>query len=278
MSRTFFILSREIFDSAIWREDPHVLKLFLYLIGVARHDKKPKKYPTFEIGRGERVTSLAEIAEDNEYHENGAMKRWSRQRVLRMLDKLEKGGYIKRISDTYGTHIKICNYEIYQDVGRYKADTSGTGAERGCDAGVTGADINNNGNNGDNENNGRERPAKKPKREPEQIDKELSRALYEKINELDPTYFSSATKKALDKWPDLFRLMRQQDGRDPAEIRAVIDGLDRDGFWADKIRSPKALRGETKTGGDKFKKIQADLGTAPKKTEYFNGHTWDTDD
>jgi hypothetical protein len=72
--------------------------------------------------------------------------------------------------------------------------------------------------------------------------------------------------------------MRQQDGRDPAEIRAVIDGLDRDGFWADKIRSPKALRGETKTGGDKFKKIQADLGTAPKKTEYFNGHTWDTDD
>jgi len=148
MSKSFFIVSREIFESAIWREDPHTLKLFLYLIGSARHKPEPKKYPGVLIHRGEVVTSLARIADDNEYHEFGAVKKWSRQKVMRMLEKLESGEYIKRISDTYGTHISICNYSTYQDVGRYKSDTDGTPAEHVWNAYGTPADITNNGNNG----------------------------------------------------------------------------------------------------------------------------------
>ena len=148
MSKSFFIVSREIFESAIWREDPHTLKLFLYLIGSARHKPEPKKYPGVVIQRGEVVTSLARIADDNEYHEFGAVKKWSRQKVMRMLEKLESGEYIKRISDTYGTHISICNYSTYQDVGRYKSDTDGTPAEHVWNAYGTPADITNNDNNG----------------------------------------------------------------------------------------------------------------------------------
>ena len=148
LSRTYFILSREIFESAIWREDPHVLKLFLYLIGVARHDKEPKQYPGFEIKRGERVTSLAEIAEDNEYSDRGRLQRWSRQKVARMLEKLTEGGYIEMLPDTYGTHIRICNYNTYQDTSRYKADRDGTHVERKWNASGHDVGINNNGNNG----------------------------------------------------------------------------------------------------------------------------------
>ena len=50
---TYFILTRKIFDSAIWSDDPHVLKLFIYLIGTARYNKISKKFKGFEIKRGE---------------------------------------------------------------------------------------------------------------------------------------------------------------------------------------------------------------------------------
>lgn len=119
-NNSYFILSREIFDSAIWRDDPHVLKLFIYLIGQGRFDSKSKKYPGFEIKRGELVSSLAQISENNEYMWHGALKKWSRQKVARMLDILVEQGYIILLSDTYGTHIRICNYERYQQQQNYK--------------------------------------------------------------------------------------------------------------------------------------------------------------
>lgn len=119
-NKSYFLLSREIFDSAIWRDDPHILKLFLYLIGQARFDDKPKKYPTFEIKKGEMVSSLSQIAENNEYMWHGSLHQWSRQKVSRMLEVLTCQGYINLLADTYGTHVKVCNYERYQEQENYK--------------------------------------------------------------------------------------------------------------------------------------------------------------
>ena len=150
LSKSFFILSREIFDSAIWRDSPDVLKLWIYLIGIARFDKEPKKFPGFVVKRGELVTSLAQIAENNEYEENGTAKQWSRMKVSRMLKKLAEQGYIEQRCDTYGTHVSICNYDIYQDVGRYKANSHDTTVLRGCDESVTVVLPYNNDNNGNN--------------------------------------------------------------------------------------------------------------------------------
>ena len=146
-----FLLARQIFESAIWRDDPHVLKLFIYLMGQARHNTKPKKYPSFEIKRGELITSLAKIAEDNEYHQNGRLKIWARMKISRMLDLLEKQGYIKRLCDTYGTHISICNYNTYQDINNYKCDNGGTQVLQDCYAGVTGVLLNKKEKNDKNE-------------------------------------------------------------------------------------------------------------------------------
>jgi len=131
MEKGFIVLSRAIFDSAIWRDNPHVLKLFIYLLGVARYKKTPKKYPHFEVNRGEILTSLNDISEDNEYFEN-KIKKWSRSKVSRMLQVLEEQGYITKLSDTYGTHLSICNYDHYQTLGNYVSNSDETGVKRLC--------------------------------------------------------------------------------------------------------------------------------------------------
>lgn len=138
-----FFLARQILDSAIWRDDPHVLKLFIYLLGKARHKEEPKKYPGFEIKRGELVTSLSQIADDNEFY-NRTIKKWSRAKVSRMLQLLKEQEYIKILADTYGTHISICNYERFQNLDNYKADSNETQVKRKRNASETQVSINNN--------------------------------------------------------------------------------------------------------------------------------------
>lgn len=122
-NKGYVLLSRRIFESAIWRDNADVLKLFVYLFGNARHQKKPKKYPGFEVKRGEILTSLSNLAEENEYMERKKVRRWSRAKVSRMLKVLEDQEYITILADTYGTHISICNYEQYQNPKYYKADS-----------------------------------------------------------------------------------------------------------------------------------------------------------
>ena len=144
-----FLLARMIFDSAIWRDDPHILKLFIYLVGKARYKTTPKKYPTFEVKHGELVTSLSQMAEDNEFLQQKAVRRWSRAKVSRMLKTLQDQGYITLISDTYGTHISICNYSLYQDLNNYKADNSETVVKQPCNGSETVPSIYKNGNKGE---------------------------------------------------------------------------------------------------------------------------------
>ena len=48
-----------------------------------------------------------------------------------MIDLLEDNGYIKKIADTYGTHLSVCNYDIYQDPNTYTANSDGTQSEHG---------------------------------------------------------------------------------------------------------------------------------------------------
>lgn len=144
---TYFLLSRNIFDSAIWRDDPHILKLFVYLLGNARHSNTPKKYPHVVIKRGEIVRSLSQISEDNEYLCNNSIKRWSRGKVSRMLKMLEKQEYISIASDTYGTHLSITNYDTYQTPNNYTSNTSDTASNTSD----TARGINKNEYNGKNE-------------------------------------------------------------------------------------------------------------------------------
>jgi len=150
---TYFILTRKIFESAIWRDDPHILKLFIYLIGMARHQKYPKKYPGFDVKRGELITSLSNISENNEFIKNGRLQSWGRSKVSRMLKVLIEQGYIQVLSDTYGTHISICNYDTYQSPDTYKPNTTETQLKRSWDDTETELGTFNKDNNGNKDNN-----------------------------------------------------------------------------------------------------------------------------
>ena len=148
----YALLARVIKDSAIWRDDPHVLKLFIYLIMEARYDTEPKQYPGFSVNRGELVTSLSRIADDNEYFRH-IIKKWSRAKVSRMLNQLKEQGYIEMLSDTYGTHISIVNYNTYQDPELYVSDRSETVVKRLCNGSETVVSISNKDNKDKNGKN-----------------------------------------------------------------------------------------------------------------------------
>ncbi|MBI2471488.1 MAG: hypothetical protein HYV59_09640 [Planctomycetes bacterium] len=116
----YYLVARKIHNSDIWRSDPHLLKLFLYLIGKARHSRGPLKYPEFVIYRGEHVTSIDDIIKDNHYIGNrGRLTKWSQSKVSRMLRKLKEMGRIEVLKDTYGTHIRIPKYDFYQEPNNY---------------------------------------------------------------------------------------------------------------------------------------------------------------
>lgn len=123
---SYFRISRSIYNSAIWHSRPELIKLFIYLLGQARYGQEPKKYPGFEVKRGEVLTSLSQIADDNEWFYNRVNHKWPRQTIARMLCDLEELGVIKKISDTFGTHINIVNYNTYQSSDIYNSDNDET--------------------------------------------------------------------------------------------------------------------------------------------------------
>lgn len=234
---SYFIISRNLFDSAIWRDDPHVLKLFIWLIGTARHDIKPKKYPSVTINRGELVTSLSEIVENNEYVSKNAIRKWSRAKVSRMLNRLQKEGYISIVSDTYGTHISICNYCHYQDPERYKADRSETGVKQECNGSETGRGINNNDNNVKKD---KEKPIV-PENKFSENDFRLASLLKKLTMENYPNQVEPK-ESYIKKWGDYIRLLRTQDKKKKEEIEKVLIWSQDDIFWKQNIRSGKSLR------------------------------------
>lgn len=147
VSHGYILLARKVLESPIWAETPDLLKLFVYLLLQARHEAKPRRYASVVVARGELVTSLAEIAEDNQWCYRNAVRKWSRSTVQRMLCQLAQDGYIEVVPDTYGTHIRICNYETYQDPKAYKTDRCETGVKRVCNGCETDVGLNNNGKN-----------------------------------------------------------------------------------------------------------------------------------
>lgn len=129
MSNGWIALHRQLFDSTLWSLPPDTTRLAIYLLLQARWAKDPKKLPDCLIKHGELVTSLADIARGCEWYENRQLRRWSRQKVMRMLSTLVGIEFCTLKSDTYGTHVSICNYAQYQQVAAANSDSSGTPME-----------------------------------------------------------------------------------------------------------------------------------------------------
>jgi len=229
MSRlTYFILTRKLFESPIWYDNQSVLKLFIYLIGNARHKPQPKKFSGFMVNRGELVTSLSDIADNNEFLERGRIKKWSRQKVSRMLAHLVENKYIELLADTYGTHIKICNYDFYQTPDNYKADTSGTQP----DTSGTQVDTYNNVKNDKNDKNVNNNYLETS------TEVSLSNYLLDLILIKNP----NNRKPNIQEWAKHMDYLLRLDKRSEQDIKDVIDWCQMDEFWSVNILSTKKLR------------------------------------
>ena len=80
-----FQVARSIFNSDVWSGDPHMAKLWIYLLGKAIFKKTSPK-------QGMLTTSLRRIQQDNPYLDpGGIIKRfWSIHKIVNMLEELEK--------------------------------------------------------------------------------------------------------------------------------------------------------------------------------------------
>jgi len=79
----------------------------------------------------------------------------------------------------------------------------------------------------------------KPEFEP--MDLEIASTMVLEIAKYNPKFIKPGPE-ALKKWAKDIRLMRTIDGREPRDIRAVIEWSQADDFWRGNIMSPAKLR------------------------------------
>ena len=148
INRGYVILARAMEDSQLWQLGPDCLRVAIWLLMRARFDREPKKFPGFEVGRGEVLTSLAQVAEECAWIENRREVRFCRSKVKRVFDKLTSIGFMVDLRNSSGTHVKLCNYGRYQCPENYLRNSSETTAEQLRNSSETTAELYNNGKKG----------------------------------------------------------------------------------------------------------------------------------
>lgn len=116
----FFKISRDIFDSWIWKNNNEpfdMLHAWIYLIGKANFRQAKRMYRgQLQITeRGQLQTSILSLAKE---------WKWTIAKTRRFIRTLERDGMIHTDSTTNGTTITIENYAIYQDVRRTNSTTN----------------------------------------------------------------------------------------------------------------------------------------------------------
>lgn len=118
----FVLLSRSIQDKSLWRDDPSLLKLWIYLLMKANYNPdKVYELGSVSVRHGEVLKSYRTIAEENEYVSNNRVVQWSTSKIARMLSLLQDSGRITYKATELGTLIRINNFAKYQAFDSYKA-------------------------------------------------------------------------------------------------------------------------------------------------------------
>lgn len=131
----FVLLSRDLLENDLWSGSGDVLRLFIYLTISANYGKRHYTYSRgaveVTVKKGEFLRSLRKIGEDCAFTGNNKLITWSTSRVSGMLKALEEDGRIEVLSNSaLGTHLKIQNYESYQDFSSYKRKELRTDTEQ----------------------------------------------------------------------------------------------------------------------------------------------------
>jgi len=149
----YVFFARIFMEQPFFHINPDCFKFAMYLLADARREKDPFKAPKGDIiEQGQTCISLRIVAEDCAWYENRMKRKWSQQKVARMLDELQDVGFLIHNSDRRGTLITICDYALYQTGNNYKvnnSDKDGTRMEHAWNTHGTAMETNKSGNNGE---------------------------------------------------------------------------------------------------------------------------------
>jgi hypothetical protein len=230
-----FLMSRKVFESAIWGKPPQYYRLLSWLIGKAVF-RDGYTFKGHVLKRGELITTHGEIADALSYRLNRAIKKPSLKEIRIMLSWLQSEGMIlvKPVTGAtlpnkgrpkdltracIGLLIFVINYDTYQDSKSYKGRHKGRPMTE----------------QGQLEEEGEEECINILSNS---IEVRLSELLFEKIISRNPNH----KKPNLQIWAkDVDRMIRI-DHRTPEEIRAVIEWCQVDTFWQNNILSTAKLR------------------------------------
>lgn len=127
----FFKLARQITESAIWDDGTPFDKAHAWidlLMYVNWADaERPIRGEIVKVKRGSQFTSDKFLA--NRWH-------WSRNRVRRFLDTLERAGMVTVHRTSIGTYINVVNYSKFQD--KRTGNRTGNGTSGGTSNGTGG--------------------------------------------------------------------------------------------------------------------------------------------
>jgi biotin operon repressor len=237
MSQGWISLHRKLQNNPLWSSEPFTRgQAWVDLILLANHEEGYiyVRDHKIELKRGDVGWSQNRLSE---------RWQWSRTKIRKFLNDLEKEQQIKQLKSKSYTVIRLINYNDYQSKEQQEDKRKTTGRQQ--------EDTNNNDNNVNNDNKSVIALASDV---PNASDSEtwqsairITNRLLESICEYDPTHRYNRNKPSLTGWvKDIDKAIRL-DGRTEEQLNFIIDYIfqhngKHSAFWASNVESGEKLR------------------------------------
>lgn len=241
MYRGWISLHRKITDNPLWTCEPFTRgQAWVDLILLTNHDYSffYKRGVKIEVKRGQLARSEVELSD---------RWKWSRSKVRKFLNDLEKEQQIEQHKTNVTQILTIVNYETYQQKEQQtlqQKNSKRTAEEQQ-------KDTYNNVNNDNNENNVNNKKVK--------FHSEIQTLLNNVINEFDINLIKNLKPKDKEQWFDEIRKLHEIDKYSFDEIEKTIIFGRRDSFWRNNFHTVLTLRKKGIDKTTKFYKINNQL-------------------
>ena len=236
---------RDIVTKDIYLQDPLYARVFERLIIEANHACKriPYKGDTKLIKRGEKLTSIRQIADWVGWYQRGIFKVPNPKTISLILKWMVKNNLLEiyGLGNSQETHYNIVNYCIYQSVDDGQSNSlSNSQVTVNGSVSKQSTDTNKNVKNVKNDKNVKKSISSLSanKLSDDAIELSLASELFNLILENNP----KAKKPNLQTWAKDIDLMMRSDERSVEEIQEMINWCQKDSFWQGNILSASKLR------------------------------------
>lgn len=269
MSIGWISLHRKLQNNPLWSSEPFTRgQAWVDLILLANHEEGYiyVRDHKIELKRGDVGWSQNRLSE---------RWQWSRTKIRKFLNDLEKEQQIKQLKSKSYTVIRLINYNEYQQEKQQEDKRKTTGRQQ--------EDTNNNDNNVNNDNNlsvialANDVPSASDSKTWESAIR-ISNRLLESILDHDPTHKYHNNKPSVNQWVKDIDLALRRDGRTEEQFNFIIDAIFYNTYkfpdlwdkWALNIESGRSLRNKFDTIKNQIKKSNGkSINHKIKETEQF---------